>query len=48
MVEGAKDYALKNGMIDLKTWEQGIADLHATAGENGTFSYTFFKGIAIK
>jgi ubiquinone/menaquinone biosynthesis C-methylase UbiE len=48
MVEGAKDQALKKGMIDLKTWEQGIADLHATAGENGTFSYTFFKGIAVK
>ena len=48
MVEGAKDQALKNGMIDLMRWEKGIADLHATAGENGSFSYTFFKGIAVK
>jgi ubiquinone/menaquinone biosynthesis C-methylase UbiE len=48
MVEGAKDESLKKGMIDLKTWERGIADLHAAAGENGTFSYTFFKGIAVK
>jgi ubiquinone/menaquinone biosynthesis C-methylase UbiE len=48
MVEGSKDQALKNGMVDLKTWEQGIADLHATAGENGSFNYTFFKGIAFK
>jgi hypothetical protein len=35
-------------MADLKSWEQGIADLHAAAGENGTFNYTFFKGIAVK
>jgi ubiquinone/menaquinone biosynthesis C-methylase UbiE len=48
MVEGAKEQALKNGMADLKSWEQGIADLHAAAGENGTFNYTFFKGIAVK
>jgi SAM-dependent methyltransferase len=48
MVEGAKDQAINNGMIDLKTWERGIADLNATTGENGTFSYTFFKGIAVK
>jgi ubiquinone/menaquinone biosynthesis C-methylase UbiE len=48
MVDGAKDQALKKRMIDLKTWEQGIADLHAAAGKDGTFSYTFFKGIAVK
>ena len=48
MVEGAKEQALKNGMADLKSWEQGIADLHAAAGENGTINYTFFKGIAVK
>jgi len=48
MVEGAKEQALKNGLLDLATWEKGIADLYAAAGENGTFSYTFFKGVAIK
>ncbi|GAB4380319.1 MAG: class I SAM-dependent methyltransferase [Elainellaceae cyanobacterium] len=48
MVAGAKEQALQQGLIDSKTWEQGIADLYATAGENGTFSYTFFKGIAVK
>ena len=48
MVEGARDQALKKGLVDLKTWEQGIADLYVTAGEEGTFSYTFFKGVAVK
>jgi SAM-dependent methyltransferase len=48
MVEGAKDQALKRGLIDLETWERGIADLYSTAGEDGTFSYTFFKGMATK
>ena len=48
MVEGAKEQALKQGLADLDTWEQGLADLYATAGEDGTFSYTFFKGVAVK
>lgn len=48
MVEGAKEQSLEQRLIDLQTWEQGIADLYATAGEDGTFSYTFFKGVAVK
>jgi SAM-dependent methyltransferase len=48
MVEGAQEQALEQGLVDLKTWEQGIAALYATAGEDGTFSYTFFKGVAVK
>ncbi|MBI5302995.1 MAG: methyltransferase domain-containing protein [Chloroflexi bacterium] len=48
MVNGAREQALKQGLLDLETWERGIADLHATAGEDGTFSYTFFKGVAVK
>jgi len=48
MVEGAKAQALQMGLVDAETWERGIADLCATAGEDGTFSYTFFKGVAIK
>lgn len=48
MVAGAREQGIEMGLIDLKTWEQGIADLEATAGEDGTFSYTFFKGVAVK
>jgi hypothetical protein len=45
MVEGVREQALERGLIDLETWEQGIADLHRTADADGTFCYTFFKGI---
>jgi SAM-dependent methyltransferase len=48
MIAGAKDQAIAQGLIDLESWEQGIADLYATAGQDGTFSYTFFKGVAVK
>lgn len=48
MVEGAKEEALRQGLVDLEAWERGIAALYATAGEDGTFSYTFFKGVAVK
>jgi SAM-dependent methyltransferase len=48
MVEGAGEQALKQGLVDEGTWRRGIADLYATAGEEGTFSYTFFKGVAVR
>ena len=48
MVAGIKEQALQMGLVDIETWERGIADLYATAGEEGTFSYTFFKGVAVK
>jgi ubiquinone/menaquinone biosynthesis C-methylase UbiE len=48
MVEGVKEQALELGLIDLETWEKGIADLYATANEEGVFCYTFFKGVAIR
>lgn len=48
MVEGAKEQAIGQGLVEMKAWEKGIADLYTAAGEDGTFSYTFFKGIAVK
>ena len=48
MVEGAKASALELGLINEAIWARGIADLHATAKECGTFNYTFFKGVAAK
>jgi SAM-dependent methyltransferase len=48
MVAGAQEQAISMGLIDLDTWERGIADLYAAAGDDGTFSYTFFKAVAIK
>ncbi|HEY3276426.1 MAG TPA: methyltransferase domain-containing protein [Syntrophorhabdaceae bacterium] len=46
MVEGVKEQALGLGMIDKAAWEEGIEELKKTAGNDGTFSYTFFKGVA--
>ncbi|WP_269851593.1 hypothetical protein [Methanosarcina horonobensis] len=48
MVEGVREQALELKMIDERTWNKGISDLHRTAGQEGTFCYTFFKGTAIK
>jgi ubiquinone/menaquinone biosynthesis C-methylase UbiE len=48
MVEGVKDQALDLGLIDEETWQKGITDLYATATDEGTFLYTFFKGVAVK
>lgn len=48
MVAGVRDQALAMGLIDEKTWNQGIADLYRTAEAGGTFCYTFFKGIGIR
>ncbi len=48
MVEGVKEQALDLGLMDEKSWERGIADLYATANDEGTFLYTFFKGVAAK
>ncbi|MCX7722406.1 MAG: methyltransferase domain-containing protein [Verrucomicrobiae bacterium] len=48
MVEGVREQAIESGLIDPTTWDQGIADLWATAGPDGVFCYTFFKATARK
>jgi hypothetical protein len=48
MVEGVKNQALTSGLIDEKTWGQGIADLYRTTQTDGTFCYAFFKGVCAK
>ncbi len=48
MVEGVRDQALALGLIDERTWDQGIADLYRTTRRDGTFCYTFFKGLGIR
>jgi ubiquinone/menaquinone biosynthesis C-methylase UbiE len=47
MVEGVRERALAAGMIDPQTWERGVTALRRTAGQGGTFCYTFFKGMAV-
>lgn len=48
MVEGVKEKAMRSGLMEGADWDQGIRDLYRTTGEDGTFIYTFFKGIALK
>ena len=48
MVEGVRDQALAGKMIDPEQWEKGIHDLYRTTRPDGTFCYTFFKGVAVK
>ncbi len=48
MVEGVRETALSQGMIDAEAWERGIRGLKRTAENDGTFCYTFFKARGIK
>ncbi len=48
MVKGVRDQALAFHLMDEVTWEKGIADLYRSAEEDGTFCYTFFKGVGRK
>jgi ubiquinone/menaquinone biosynthesis C-methylase UbiE len=48
MAEGVKEDALALELIDKKTWDQGIRDLHRTTHKDGTFCYTFFQASAVK
>jgi hypothetical protein len=48
MVKGVKEQAIRSGLMEEASWDQGIRDLYRTTGEDGTFIYTFFKGKALK
>ena len=48
MVEGVGERALAEGLIDAAAWQRGIRDLYRTAEPDGTFCYTFFKGVGEK
>jgi hypothetical protein len=48
MIEGIGDNAVQQGLIDQNTFQKGIKGLYRTTEPDGVFSYTFFKGTAIK
>lgn len=48
MVEGVREQALTGKLMDAASWDRGIADLYETAGPDGVFCYTFFKGVAVR
>jgi hypothetical protein len=48
MIEGIRDDALRAGIVDQATFDNGIRDLYRTAEDDGVFCYTFFKAVATK
>lgn len=48
MIEGIKEKALQDSVIDSTTFEKGINDLQRTCAPDGVFCYTFFKGVGYK
>ena len=47
MIEGVRNPAISNGLMDAASFDKGIADLYRTAATDGVFCYTFFKAVAI-
>jgi len=45
MVEGVRRPAIAAGLIDPERFDVGVRDLRRTAEADGTFAYTFFKGV---
>jgi SAM-dependent methyltransferase len=48
MVEGIGESAIQAGLTDHEAFDAGVRDLRRTAGEDGIFCYTFFKGVGKK
>jgi len=48
MIEGVGEKAVQQGIVDRHTFQKGITDLYRTAGPDGVFCYTFFKGFGTK
>ncbi len=48
MIEGIREDAVAQGLMERADIEQGIRDLYRTTEGGGTFCYTFFKGVGLK
>ena len=49
MTQTARERSLELGLVDDETWQKGIGDLEQSAvSAEGTFFYTWFKGVAVK
>ena len=48
MIEGVRGPALEAGLLSAERFDAGVRDLHRTAAPDGTFAYTFFKGVAVR
>jgi len=45
MIEGVRQSAIGEGIIDPAAFDKGIKDLYRTTEPDGTFCYTFFKAV---
>lgn len=45
MIEGVRQAAIDEGIIDPATFDEGIRALYRTTERDGTFCYTFFKAV---
>ncbi len=48
MIEGIRESSIEKGLIDPKTFDEGIKGLYRTTEADGVFCYTFFKATAQK
>lgn len=48
MIEGIRQSSIDAGLIDPKTFDDGIQALYRTTEKDGVFCYTFFKAVAEK
>ena len=48
MIEGVRESSIKAGLIDERTFDDGIKGLYRTAETDGVFCYTFFKAVSRK
>jgi SAM-dependent methyltransferase len=48
MIDGVGESAITKGLVDNKTWNKGIRDLHRITEQGGMICSTFFKGVGKK
>jgi SAM-dependent methyltransferase len=48
MVEGVRERAVADGLLDAAAFERGVDGLRRAAGPDGVFCYTFFKAVAVR
>lgn len=48
MIEGVRESSIESGLIDEKTFDEGIKSLYRTTEDDGVFCYTFFKAVTTK
>ena len=47
MVGGVREEAVRNGLIDAGSWDEGIRALYRTTEDDGSFCYTFFRAVGM-